>query len=140
MSGRFIVGFVLLGLLRSTATADDRPNIIVILADDLGYADIGSFGAKDFQTPHLDQMAKEGRRFTDFYVGAPACTGSRAALMTGCYPVRAGFADEVSYRADGTFSPSRVLWPNSKFGINPDEVTIAEVLREAGYATGMVGT
>src|SRR3954470_15155288 len=116
-----------------------RPNIIVILADDLGYSDIGCFGAIDFNTPQLDRMAREGRRFTDFYVGAPACTGSRAALMTGCYPVRAGFADEVSYRADGTFSQSRVLWPNSKFGINPNEVTVAEVLRDAGYATGMVG-
>ena len=88
----------------SYALATERPNIIVILADDLGYADIGSFGAKDYETPELDRMAKEGRRFTDFYVGGPACTPSRAALMTGCYPLRAGFADQVSYRADGTFS------------------------------------
>ncbi|HEX4416120.1 MAG TPA: sulfatase [Lacipirellulaceae bacterium] len=139
MNGRFSVVLLLVGLAPIVAAADDRPNIIVILADDLGYADIGSFGAKDFETPHLDQMAKEGRRFTDFYVGAPACTGSRAALMTGCYPVRAGFADEASTRADGSFSPSRVLWPNSKFGINPDEVTVPEVLRDAGYVTGMVG-
>jgi arylsulfatase A len=116
-----------------------RPNIVVILADDLGYSDIGSFGAIDFETPQLDRMAREGRRFTDFYVGAPACTGSRAALMTGCYPVRAGFADQVSYRANGTFSPSRVLWPNSKWGINPDEITVPEVLRDAGYVTGMIG-
>lgn len=125
--------------LQSIARAAERPNIILFLADDLGYADIGSFGAKDFETPQLDRMAKEGRRFTDFYVGGPACTPSRAALMTGCYPVRAGFADEVAYRADGTFSHSRVLWPESSFGINADEVTIPEVLRDAGYATGMVG-
>jgi arylsulfatase A len=117
----------------------DRPNIVVILADDLGYSDIGCFGAIDFTTPNIDRIAREGRRFTDFYVGGPACTPSRAALMTGCYPVRAGFADEVSYRADGTFSQSRVLWPNTKFGINPDEVTVAEVLRDAGYTTGMIG-
>src|SRR3954462_13007399 len=105
----------------------------------LGYSDIGRFGAVDFNTPQLDRMAREGRRFTDFYVGAPACTGSRAALMTGCYPGRAGFADQISYRSDGTFSPSRVLWPNSKWGINPDEVTVPELLRDAGYVTGMVG-
>src|SRR6187402_490347 len=92
---------VFIGLLPAVVRAADRPNIVVILADDLGYADIGSFGAKDFETPHLDRMANEGRRFTDFYVGGPACTPSRAALMTGCYPVRAGFADEVSYRSDG---------------------------------------
>ncbi len=119
--------------------AKQPPNIVVIFADDLGYSDIGPFGAKGIDTPNLDRMAKEGRRFTDFYVGAPACTASRAALMTGCYPVRAGFADEISTRANGTFSHSRVLWPNSKYGINDHEITIAEVLRDAGYATGIVG-
>ena len=136
---RLFAVWVVLCLLSTSARATERPNIVVILADDLGYADIGSFGAKDFETPHLDRMAREGRRFTDFYVGGPACTPSRAALMTGCYPVRAGFADEVAYRADGTFSQSRVLWPNSKWGINSDEVTVPEVLRGAGYTTGMVG-
>ncbi len=130
---------LVVSLLSSIAAAAERPNIVVIFADDLGYADIGSFGAKDFETPELDRMAKEGRRFTDFYVGAPACTASRAALMTGCYPVRAGFADQIAQRADGGFSPSRVLWPNAKFGINSNEVTVAEVLRDAGYVTGMVG-
>jgi arylsulfatase A len=135
---RLLAISVFISLLPLAASAKERPNIVVILADDLGYADIGSFGARDFETPHLDRMAKEGRRFTDFYVGGPACTPSRAALLTGCYPVRAGFADEVAYRADGTFSHSRVLWPNSKFGINADEVTIPEVLRDAGYITGEV--
>jgi arylsulfatase A len=139
MMYRLIALCILFYIVVPTMRAADRPNIVVILADDLGYADIGSFGAKDFETPQLDRMANEGRRFTDFYVGGPACTPSRAALMTGCYPVRAGFADQVSYRADGTFSNSRVLWPNSKWGINPDEVTVPEVLRDAGYTTGMVG-
>ena len=139
MINRLVYVLVLALMCGSYIRAADRPNIIVILADDLGYADIGSFGAKGFETPQLDRLAKEGRRFTDFYVGGPACTPSRAALMTGCYPVRAGFADEVAYRANGTFSHSRVLWPNTKFGINPAEVTIPEVLRDAGYATGMVG-
>src|SRR3954468_8046969 len=101
MRNGLLVLVMLLTALASQAAAAERPNIIVILADDLGYADIGRFGAKDFETPQLDRLAKEGRRFTDFYVGGPACTPSRAALMTGCYPVRAGFADQVSYRADG---------------------------------------
>jgi arylsulfatase A len=139
MSFRIVAACLCATVIATLARAAELPNIIVILADDLGYSDIGSFGATDFDTPQLDRLAKEGRRFTDFYVGGPACTPSRAALMTGCYPVRAGFADEVAYRANGTFSHSRVLWPNTKFGINPDEVTVPEVLRDAGYATGMVG-
>lgn len=130
---------VLLVLGQSLVVAAERPNFVVILADDMGYSDIGCFGAKGISTPDLDRMAAEGRRFTDFYVGGPACTPSRAALMTGCYPVRAGFADEVATRADGTFSQSRVLWPNTKYGINPNELTVPEALRDVGYATGMVG-
>jgi arylsulfatase A len=137
--GRLFNILALIGVFPIAMRAAERPNIVLILADDLGYADIGSFGAKDFETPKLDRMANEGRRFTDFYVGGPACTPSRAALMTGCYPVRAGFADQIAYRADGTFSQSRVLWPNSKWGLNAAEVTVPEVLRDAGYVTGMVG-
>ena len=76
--------------------ADDRPNIIVIFADDLGYNDLGCFGATEIETPHLDRMAKEGRRFTDFYSAGPTCTPSRAGLLTGCYPVRAGFGDAIA--------------------------------------------
>jgi arylsulfatase A len=129
------------GVLWFTAVvlADQRPNIIVVFADDLGYCDIGCFGAKEIRTPQLDRMASEGRRFTDFYVGAPSCTPSRAALLTGCYPVRVGFGDDIAVRADGSVSPSRVLWPNAEHGLNPDEVTVAELLRDAGYATGMIG-
>jgi arylsulfatase A-like enzyme len=123
----------------TSTVAAERPNFIVVLADDLGYADVGCFGAKEIKTPALDRIAKEGRRFTDFYVGGPTCTPSRAALLTGCYPVRAGFGDAIAHRADGGYSPSRVLWANSQYGINEDEVTIAELLRDAGYATGMIG-
>jgi arylsulfatase A len=120
-------------------SAAERPNFIVILADDLGYADVGCFGATEIKTPQLDRMAKEGRRFTDFYVGGPTCTPSRAALLTGCYPVRAGFDDAISRRADGGVSPSRVLHANATLGLNSDEVTVAELLKDAGYATGMIG-
>jgi arylsulfatase A-like enzyme len=119
--------------------AENRPNIIVILADDLGYSDVGCFGAKEIETPNLDRMAREGRRFTDFYVGGPTCTPSRIALLTGCYPVRAGFGDAVGNKSDGSISPSRVLWANAKVGIHNNELTVAEVLKGAGYATGMIG-
>ena len=107
----------------------ERPNFIVIMADDLGYADLGCFGGVDMSTPELDRMAREGMRLTEFHVAAPTCTASRAALMTGCYPVRVGMGDVIAPRADGTISPSRVLWPNSPFGLSPDEVTLPEVLR-----------
>lgn len=118
---------------------DDRPNFIVIFADDLGYADLGCYGGRGMSTPELDEMARQGRRFSDFYVASPTCTPSRAALLTGCYPLRAGFNDAIAVRPDGSLSPSRVLWPGSPLGIHPDEVTIAEILQAAGYATGMVG-
>ncbi|RIK72325.1 MAG: arylsulfatase [Planctomycetota bacterium] len=119
--------------------AAEKPNFIIILADDLGYADLTCFGAVDMSTPHLDRMAREGMRLTDFHMAAPTCTASRAALLTGCYPVRVGMGDQIAPRADGTLSPSRVLWPGSPFGLNPSEITIAEVLKEAGYATGVIG-
>lgn len=130
--------FVLIIVL-STVTFAKQPNFVVIFADDLGYADLGCYGARGLETPELDQMAREGRRFTDFYVASPTCTPSRAALLTGCYPLRAGFDDAIAVRADGSRSPSRVLWPESPLGLNPDEVTVGEILQQAGYATAMVG-
>lgn len=125
--------------LRTERVVADQPNFIVIFADDLGYADLGCYGARGLETPEIDRMAAEGRRFTNFYVASPTCTPSRASLLTGCYPVRAGFDDAIAVRADGSRSPSRVLWPESPLGLNPDEITVAEVLQQAGYATGMVG-
>ncbi len=101
------------------------PNVIVIFTDDLGYADVGSFGAKGFTTPHLDQMAVKGVRFTDFHVAAHVCTPSRAALLTGRYPQRIGL--------------TKVLFPWSKDGLAPEELTIAEVLQKEGYNTACIG-
>lgn len=100
------------------------PNIVVIFCDDLGYGDIGSYGSKT-PTPHLDRMAREGMRFTDFYVGQAVCSASRAALLTGCYP--------------GRVSIQGALAPKSKVGLNPKEITIAEVLKTRGYATAIYG-
>ena len=104
----------------------ERPNVVLIFTDDQGYGDVGAYGATGYTTPNLDAMADEGIRFTDFYVAAPVCTPSRAALMTGSYPKRVGLA-------------YRVLFPFSNTGLNPEEVTIAEILKTRGYATAAVG-
>ncbi|MEE2708649.1 MAG: sulfatase [Gemmatimonadota bacterium] len=108
----------------------DRPNIILINCDDLGYGDLGCYGSSLHDTPTLDRMAAEGMRFTDFYVSAPVCTPSRAALMTGCYPRRVGL---------GTGDGRWVLFPGDGVGLNPEEETIASVLKTRGYATKLVG-
>ena len=101
------------------------PNIVVIYMDDLGYADIGPFGAKGYPTPHLDRLAREGRVLTDFYVAQAVCSASRAALMTGCYNVRVGILG--------------ALGPGAKTGINAAETTLAEVCKSRGYATACLG-
>ena len=105
------------------------PNIVIVLADDLGYGDLGIYGHPTIQTPHLDRMAMEGQKWTNFYVGASVCTPSRAALMTGRLPIRNGMMS----------AKSRVLFPDSHGGLQPEEITIAEVLKAAGYATGAIG-
>jgi len=107
-----------------------RPNFVVIFIDDMGYGDIGPFGSTINETPHLDRMAAEGMKLTSFYVAAPVCTPSRAALMTGCYPRRVGLAKGSGHL---------VLFPGDPHGLNPDEITVAELLKDAGYATGCFG-
>src|SRR2546423_10235069 len=110
----------------SVANAQSRPpNIVLIVADDLGYGDLGCYGAKEIATPRLDAMAHEGLRLTDFYVAAPFCSPSRAALLTGRLPARCG----VPY----------VLFPAEHTGLPPDEITIAKLLKQHGYATACVG-
>lgn len=105
--------------------APARPNIILIFADDLGYGDLGCYGHPTIRTPNLDRMASEGIRFTQFYAAAPVCSPSRAALLTGRYPMRSGV--------------TRVLFPDSQGGLPPSEITTAEILRGAGYRTAAVG-
>ena len=121
---------ILLVLLTSSAIAGERPNFVVIFTDDQGYGDLSCFGGKHVSTPRIDQMAAEGAKLTSFYVAAPVCTPSRAALMTGCYPTRVGMA---------TGSKHGVLLAGDTKGLNPEEITIAEVLKSAGYTTGMFG-
>ena len=110
--------------------ADRLPNIILILADDLGYGDLGSFGSQQVSTPTLDTLAREGAKLTSFYMAAPVCSPSRAAIMTGSYPKRVSMA---------TGSDFFVLLAGDPKGLHPDEVTIAEILKERGYATGVFG-
>ncbi|MEP3478795.1 MAG: sulfatase [Fuerstiella sp.] len=112
------------------AFADERPNIVLIFTDDQGYGDLSCFGGDHVSTPRIDQMAAEGARLTSFYVAAPVCTPSRAALMTGCYPQRVDM---------GTGSNFPVLLAGDRKGLNPSEITIPEVLKTAGYHTGMFG-
>lgn len=113
------------GLVVGSAKAERPPNFVVIFCDDLGYGDLGCYGAEKIKTPRLDAMAKEGVRFTDFYAAAPVCSPSRAALLTGRYAVRSGL--------------TRVLFPQSQDGIDATEITLAESLKDLGYATACVG-
>ena len=121
--------FWLIGLVSSVFAAEAQdhrlPNIVIIFADDLGYGDVGVFGAEGWATPNLDRMAREGIRFTDLHVAQPVCSASRAALLTGCYPNRIGIHG--------------ALGPQNTHGIHDREMTLAELVKQKGYATGIVG-
>ena len=110
---------------RKVTQTNVPPNIVIIFIDDMGWADVGFNGGTHVRTPRLDQMAKEGLVLSDFYVAQPVCSASRSALLTGCYPNRIGI--------------SGALGPHAKHGINADEITIAEVCKERGYATAIFG-
>lgn len=131
ISIKFIILFFL-GLFSSLNAQENQkkpPNFIIIFADDLGYGDLGVFGNPSINTPHLDRMAFEGQKWTNFYAAASVCTPSRAALLTGRLPVRSGMASNVN----------RVLFPDSKNGLPSYEITLAEQLKKAGYITAAIG-
>jgi len=117
------------GVSAASAKPARQPNIVILFADDLGYGDLGCYGHPTIRTPNLDRMASEGMRFTDFYATAPVCTPSRAALLTGRFPVRSGMASDTR----------RVLFPNSAGGLPANEITLAEALKGKGYATACIG-
>ncbi|MEP4077299.1 sulfatase [Haloferula sp.] len=121
-----------LALLSTVCALAEKPNFIIIYTDDLGYGDLSCMGSKNIKSPHIDGMAADGIKFMDFYSGSASCTPARAALMTGSYPSRVNM--------------NHVLFPGSVDrgtkevkGLNPTEITIAELLKGQGYATGMVG-
>ena len=123
------VAFLLFSLSScSKVDSKTKPKFIIIFADDLGYGDLGSYGHPTIKTPHLDQMASEGMRFTQFYVGSSICTPSRAALLTGKLPVQTGMYGKRS-----------VLFPDNAGGLDPKEVTIASALKNNGYKTACIG-
>lgn len=107
------------------AAGTDRPNVIVVFTDDQGYGDIGCFGAIGFETPHLDKMAKDGLRLTNFYAAHANCTPSRASLLTGAYAHRVGLP--------------QVLFPSAEIGLNRKETTVADMLKDIGYKTAVFG-
>ena len=109
----------------SPAKPGTKPNIVIIFNDDMGYADIGKFGAVGYQTPNIDRMADEGAIFRNFHDAQPVCTASRAGLLTGCYPNRIGM--------------HMALGPSSKIGISEKETTLAQLLKKEGYATAIFG-
>ncbi len=127
-----LLKFVVLGILLVTevspvwSAGQTRPNVLVIFTDDQGSIDLNCYGAKDLQTPHLDRLAKRGVRFTQFYSAAPVCSPSRAGLMTGRVPQRAGV-------------PGNVSSEHGKAGMPTEQVTMAEMMKAAGYRTGHVG-
>jgi len=106
--------------------ADQHPNFIIIFTDDQGYNDLGCFGSPNIKTPNIDRLADEGRKYTSFYTACSVCSPSRTALLTGCYPKRVGMHRHV-------------LFPQSDYGLNPDEITIADHLKTNGYATACIG-
>jgi len=135
-SGIFVMtGLLSFGIVNQKCTVADekskteKPNFIIIFADDLGYGDLGVFGHPTIRTPNLDRMAYEGQKWTQFYVAASVSTPSRAGLLTGRLPVRSGMAS----------SRRRVLFPDSNGGLPPDEITIARILKENGYRTAVTG-
>ncbi|TYA92209.1 sulfatase family protein [Seonamhaeicola marinus] len=127
-----LIAFVFLFNCNSTvnnktevSTNPKKPNVIIVFIDDMGYGDVGCYGATGFETPNLDDMAAQGMKFTNFYAAQPVCSASRAGLLTGCYPNRIGF--------------SGALFPHHNVGLNTEEWTIAEMFKAQDYATGCFG-
>jgi len=129
--GSYVAGIAAMPLVARSAWAsgqgsDPRPNLVLIIADDLGYGDVGCFGCPDIATPNLNALAAQGVRFSSFYVAAPVCSPTRVSAMTGKYSQR-------------TTLPNLPDSHDPNAGLSPDEVTLAELLKSAGYATGLVG-
>ncbi|MFK7790328.1 MAG: sulfatase, partial [Phycisphaeraceae bacterium] len=122
------LAFIVICLLSAyTSFADERPNIVLIMADDLGYGDLSCYGSDFINTPNIDALAKNGVRFTDYHSNGVVCSPTRAAMMTGRYPQRTGVEGVITAKS------------HREVGLPLEEVTIAEVLKDAGYSTAMFG-
>jgi arylsulfatase A-like enzyme len=110
----------------SVGAPPNAPNVVIIFTDDQGYGDLSCYGHPTIHTPHLDRLAAEGMKLTQFYVASPVCSPSRAALLTGCYPKRLGMHEHV-------------IFPPYDYGLHTDEITIADLLSALGYRTGCIG-
>lgn len=121
-----MIGVLAVGGSLSFCSAVEKPNFIIIFTDDQGYNDLGCFGSPHIRTPNIDRLAAEGRKYTSFYSACSVCSPSRAALLTGSYPKRVGMHRHV-------------LFPQSDYGLNPEEFTIADHLKSQGYVTGCIG-
>lgn len=133
---KYVLPLITLGLITFTAHSQQKPNIILIMTDDMGYRDVGiyGYGAQKLITPNLDRLAKNGRRFTNYYTASNVCTPSRAGLLTGCYPQRIGM-ENVLFSKTG---PAYIKGKNTS-GLSGNEETIASLLRENGYVTACSG-
>ena len=114
-----------LALAAHSRAAERGPNVVLIVADDLGYGDAACYGNKKIKTPNIDRLAAEGTRFTNFYVSQPVCTASRASLLTGCYANRVSMSGALNHQ--------------SKVGVHPGEKMLPELLKAKGYATACYG-
>jgi arylsulfatase A-like enzyme len=139
------IGFLSLAsgipLINSQKSVEKKPNVIFILLDDFGYADLGCYGSRFYETPNIDRLASEGMRFTDAYAACPVSSPTRAAIMTGRYPVNTGITDWIpGNQATDNGSPSdKFIALPFKQQLDPGEITIAEVLKQNGYSTMISG-
>ncbi|MCP4848059.1 MAG: sulfatase [Verrucomicrobiaceae bacterium] len=149
----FLSVFALVACLSMTSGAVEKPNFILINVDDLGWTDLGCFGSKFYETPHIDGLAEDGMRFTDAYAACAVCSPTRAAIMTGRYPARLGVTDWIRARFQGGKIPedkknpsrwvggkgNKVLCPANALWMESSELTIAELLNSAGYRSCHIG-
>ena len=139
--GLIALGLPLLSMAQQSAKPKPRPNIILILADDLGWKDLSCYGSIFYETPNLDRLAAQGMRFSDFYASCNVCSPSRSSIMTGQYPVNTGITDWIKGRQNGKgpMPYDRLIPPDFVFNLDTAQVTIAEALKHGGYATFFAG-
>src|SRR5262245_48686286 len=141
MKLRLLLGLVAaLLLVPATARAAEKPNIVLVLADDLGYGDLGCYGCKDIRTPNLDRLAARGVRFNTFYANGPECTPTRTALLTGRYQHRVGGLEcAIGTGNVGRYDDAIHLREKNQLGLPAEEVSLARLLKDAGYTTAICG-